>query len=107
MNQAQRTLRARLAALTLHATHDSREVTAPARRAFLAKFEAEVDPFGKLSPEVRTRVATQRMRSHMKLLAARSALARSGRAKTVTVEIPSESPSAVVAAVESVAGDAQ
>jgi hypothetical protein len=43
----------------------------------------------------------------MKLLAARSALARSGRAKTITVDIPRESLPAVVAAVESVAGDAQ
>jgi hypothetical protein len=107
VDQLQRTLRARLAALTLHATHDSREVTGPARRAFLAKFEAEVDPSGELSPEVRARVAGQRMRSHMKLLAARSALARSGRAKTITVDIPRESLPAVVAAVESVAGDAQ
>ncbi len=40
LSPAERTLRARLAAHTLHAKHDARETTAKARAAFLARFEA-------------------------------------------------------------------
>ena len=57
LSPAERTLRARLAAHTLHAKHDAREITAKARAAFLARFEAEVDPDGTLSIEERQRRA--------------------------------------------------
>jgi hypothetical protein len=40
----ERSLRARLAAYTLHSERDSRELTESARRTFLARFEREVDP---------------------------------------------------------------
>jgi len=40
----QGSLIARIGALSLHARYDSREITAPARRAFLKRFEDEVDP---------------------------------------------------------------
>ncbi len=53
----ERILRARLAAHTMHAQHDAREITAAARAAFLARFEAEVDPEGTLPPEERRRRA--------------------------------------------------
>lgn len=42
----QRSLRASIGAHTLHATHDSREVTAPARAAFNKGFENQVAPRG-------------------------------------------------------------
>lgn len=43
MSPDERVLRARVAAHALHAQHDSRRLTAPARRAFLDRFEREVD----------------------------------------------------------------
>jgi hypothetical protein len=40
MDPAQRALRARLAAHTLHSKYDSREIAASARKAFMDRFEA-------------------------------------------------------------------
>jgi hypothetical protein len=57
LSPAERSLRARLAAHTMHTQHDARETTAAARAAFLARFEAEVDPDGVLTPEERRRRA--------------------------------------------------
>jgi hypothetical protein len=37
----------------MHARHDARETTGNGRAAFLARFEAEVDPDGTLPPEER------------------------------------------------------
>jgi len=54
---AERSLRARLAAYLMHAQHDSRVTSAPGRAAFLARFEAEVDPDGTLDPQERRRRA--------------------------------------------------
>ena len=45
-----RCIRARLAAHCMHAQHDARQTTANGRAAFLARFEAEVDPDGSLAP---------------------------------------------------------
>ena len=45
-SQAERSLRARLAAYALHAQHDPRETTANGRAAFLARFDREVDQRG-------------------------------------------------------------
>ena len=56
MSSAARGLRARLAAYALHATHDPAQTTA-ARRAFMARFEAQVDPGGVLSEGERQRRA--------------------------------------------------
>jgi hypothetical protein len=53
-----RALRARMAAHVLHAqVSDEAEHTAPARAAFLSRFEREVDPDGVLDPDERARRA--------------------------------------------------
>ncbi len=44
MTPEERTLRARMAAYTLHAKRDARETTAAARSAFLDRFDRMVDP---------------------------------------------------------------
>lgn len=59
----QRRLRAKVAALTMHAL--GRTNTGPARAAWERKFEAEVDPGGTLSPEERARRARLAMRAYM------------------------------------------
>jgi hypothetical protein len=51
---AERSLRARVAAHMMHARYDARVTTANGRAAFLARFEREVDPDGRLDPEERT-----------------------------------------------------
>jgi hypothetical protein len=77
MTPQDRILRARIAANTLHAKcADPRKHTAPARRAFLTKFEREVDPNGVLTPEERHRKALRARKAHMQRLALKSAKAR-------------------------------
>jgi len=53
----ERTLRARLAAHVMHSRNDSKQVTAPARAAFMARFEQLVDPDMVLGLEERERRA--------------------------------------------------
>lgn len=53
--------------------------TAPARRAFEARFEREVDPDGALLPEERARRAAAARRAYFKRLAVKSADARTRR----------------------------
>lgn len=80
MTPSQRSLRARMAAHTLHAKlDDPRAHTAPARRAFLDRFERQVDPDGKLSPEVRARKAEHARKAYFRKLALKSARARAAR----------------------------
>jgi hypothetical protein len=67
---------ARIGAHAMHATHDTREVSAPGRRAFLARFELEVDPNGELPEEERRRRARHALKAHMRKLALKSAEAR-------------------------------
>jgi len=69
----------RIGAHRLHATHDSRDVTAPARASFLACFERAVDPAGELTPEERGRRAGHARRAHFLQLALRSADLRRAR----------------------------
>lgn len=76
MSPSQRTLRARLAAYAMHARHDGRQITANARKAFVERFEREVDPDGALPVAERRRRAEHAMRAHMTRLALRSAQAR-------------------------------
>jgi len=76
MSPAERTLRARLAAHSMHAQHDARQTTAAARAAFLARFEAEVDPDGTLPPEERRRRAEHARSAHFTRLALAAAKAR-------------------------------
>jgi hypothetical protein len=75
----QRILRAQLAAFSLHARVDSRKHTEPARAAFLAKFEDEVDP-GRLLPESeRLRRAEVARKAHFAKLAYLSSRSRASR----------------------------
>lgn len=73
---SERALSARLAAYTLHSRVDGSEHTAPARAAFLERFELEVDPDGTLSPEERTRRAQLARKAYFTRLALQSAKAR-------------------------------
>lgn len=76
----QRALRARLAAHTLHARiTDESAHTAPARKAFLDRFEREVDPDGALDPTERARRAAHAKKAYFVRLALRSARARASR----------------------------
>jgi hypothetical protein len=64
-----------MAAHAMHAAHDARVTTANGRAAFLARFEREVDPDGRLDPEER--------RAYFTRLALASAKAR--RVKRATL----------------------
>jgi hypothetical protein len=77
---SRRALRARLAAHALHAgISDAAAHTAPARAAFLARFEREVDPDGALDPRERARRAEHARKAYFLRLALASAHARSAR----------------------------
>ena len=69
-------LRARVGAHTLHSRYDSRELTAPARAAFLAGFEQQVDPEGTLPEAERQRRAEHARKAHFTRMALASARAR-------------------------------
>ena len=75
----ERTLRARLAAHALHAGVDSRQHTEPARRAFMARFEDEVDPHRTLPPAERARRAEHAKKAYFTRLALKSVQARRKR----------------------------
>ena len=79
MNPEQRTLRARLGAHMLHATHDPKETTAKARATFLGRFEDQVDPGKTLPPAERARRAEAAKRAYFTRLALRSSQARARR----------------------------
>ena len=72
----QRSLRARLAAHTLHSQVDPLAHTAPARQAFLARFEAEVDPEGILPEPERRRRAEHARKAYFAKMALASSKAR-------------------------------
>jgi hypothetical protein len=74
LTPAQRTLRARIAAESMHA--QGKTNTAKARKGFMARFEHEVDPERKLSPEARAKRADHALKAHMAKLALASARAR-------------------------------
>lgn len=76
LTPAERTMRARLAAHTLHANVDSSEHTKPARKAFLERFEDEVDPDRTLPRKERLRRAEQAKKAYFTRLALKSAQAR-------------------------------
>ena len=80
MSSAERRLRARLAAHVQWSREpDPTARTANARAAFLARFEREVDPDGRLSPEERCRRAEHARRAYFTRLALASAKARRAR----------------------------
>jgi hypothetical protein len=76
-----RSLQGRIGAYALHARHDSREITAPARAAFLRTFEDQVDPERQLPLAERDRRASMARRAHMARLAYQSARARQIRGR--------------------------
>lgn len=71
--------RGRLGALKLHATHDPRETTAAARKAFQDRFTKQVDPDGVLPEAERQRRAEYARKEYYTRLAYRSAAARRER----------------------------
>lgn len=75
-----RSVRHQIAAHRLHALHDSREITAAARRAFLDRFEREVDPGAVLPPDERARRAAHARKAYFTELGRRSGKARRGAA---------------------------
>lgn len=60
-------------------TGDRAARTAPAREAFLARFEREVDPDGVLAPAERARRAEHARKAHFARLALASARARASK----------------------------
>ena len=65
-----------MGAYALHATHDARETTKAARNAFMARFERQVDPDGRLPPAERHRRAEAAKKAYFSGLALKSANAR-------------------------------
>ncbi len=76
MNPRDASLRGRIGAYRLHATHDPRDTTKAARKSFLARFELEVDPDGVLPEAERRRRAEAARKAYFLLLALKSARAR-------------------------------
>jgi len=74
-------LRGKLAAFERWSKTPNRtQATAPARKAFLSSFEAQVDPEGKLPPRVRARMAEDARRAHFVRMNLRSVESRQRRA---------------------------
>jgi hypothetical protein len=79
---SRRVLQARMAAHLLHArVTDPTAHTAPARTAFLSRFEREVDPDGQLDPAERTRRAEHAKKAYFLKLALASRDSRARRKK--------------------------
>lgn len=77
----ERSLRARVAShISWAMTQDRSARTAPARDAFMARFEREVDPDRVLEPSERARRAEHLRKAHMTSLALKSAKARRAKA---------------------------
>lgn len=85
MTPEQRSMRARVAAHSLHSQRDARETTAAARSAFIDSFKTRVDPEGVLSELERERRAQSALKAHMLKLALASSSARRQRAKAEDV----------------------
>ena len=80
MTPQERRLRAEIGAHEKWAREPNRPAaTAKARRAFLAKLEAEVDPAGILPPEERARRVEHKRQAHMKRMALASSWARAAK----------------------------
>jgi hypothetical protein len=76
-DKGRRALQARMAAHALHAqVADPAKHTATARKAFLSRFEREVDPKGVLEPQERARRAEHAKKAYFIRLAAASSKAR-------------------------------
>jgi hypothetical protein len=80
LTPSERMMRAKLAAHTSWAnTADRSARTAPARRAYMKRFERQVDPDNSLHPAERARRAEHAMRAHLTRAALKSAQARRQR----------------------------
>lgn len=79
LSPEERTLRARMAAHTLHSKYDGREITASARAAGPGSDDywlEQVDPDQELDPKERARRASHAKRAHYQRLALKSAISR-------------------------------
>lgn len=76
MTPGERVLRSRMAAHLMHAKYDARETTAAARKAFLDRFERQVDPEGKLDPVERAKRAEHARKAYFSGLALKRAKKR-------------------------------
>lgn len=76
LTPSERSLRGRIGAYALHATHDPRITTRAARAAFDTRFEREVDPDGTLPEAERTRRASYARKAYFARLALKSAQSR-------------------------------
>lgn len=74
-----KSLAQRIAAYARHAKANGTEATAPARAAFIGKWEQVVDPDRRLAPDDRARRAHAALREHMLRLSLRSRQQRQGR----------------------------
>jgi hypothetical protein len=82
-NASLRSLRGRIGAYTRWANTDDRwSATQPARDAFYAKFEREVDAEGTLSPQERAKRAEYARKAYFQRLALKSVQARQRRKQT-------------------------
>lgn len=80
LTASERSLRARMAAHARHAQiDDPTAATAPGRKAFMDKFEKQVDPDGLLTPKERARRAAHARKSYFAGLALKSSRARARR----------------------------
>jgi len=99
MESSDRTLASRIAAHEKWARCPDRSAaTAPARRAFVERFEQQVDPDGVLAPAERARRADHARRAHYLRMALLSA-----RARRKIVELTTEAEAAE-AEIDSAAG---
>ena len=64
LTPAERSLRGRMGAYVVHARYDARQITAPARAAFLKRFLDEVDPDRVLPEPERLRRAAAARKAH-------------------------------------------
>ena len=69
LTPAERSLRGRMGAYVVHARHDPRRITAPAREAFLNRFLDEVDPDRVLPEPDRLRRAAAARKAYFTRLA--------------------------------------
>lgn len=69
LTPSQRTQRARIAAHARWSQQDGAQGTQPAREAFLARFERQVDPDNQLDPAERARRAESAKREHFQRMA--------------------------------------
>lgn len=82
MNDNDKTLTAKIAANKSWAmTEDRSARTLPGRLAMMARFEKQVDPEGKLPPELRAKMAENAKKAYFQQLALKSAKVRRRRAE--------------------------